>query len=92
MQRENHGTGEVLGRNVKSLREMKGLTKKKLAEMAGTSRLTVANIETCRYESTRTTLIEAIARVLGVTAGELLTGEPKKPAPKPRPSPKPAHS
>lgn len=64
-----------IGERVHRLRRVKGLTRSELAERLGVSRQRVGNWE--RGLNTPTLgVLPALARELGVTVDELITGEP----------------
>lgn len=52
---------------VKALRESKGLTQEKLAEIAGVSRVTLSHIESGEDVSVTSGTLLAIAKALGTT-------------------------
>lgn len=60
-----------LGANVKRLREAKGLSQEELAFQADMHRTYVSGIERGKRNPT-VTVLERLAKPLGVTAGELL--------------------
>ena len=63
-----------LGRNVRRLREAKGWSQEDYADRAGIHRTYVSDIERGRRNPT-VTVVEKLARPLGVTAGRLIDGE-----------------
>lgn len=67
-------TSYVTGDTIKTLREKKGLTQKQLADMLIISDKTVSKWETGKGLPD-ISLIESLARVLGVSLAELLSGE-----------------
>lgn len=64
----------VKGKSIRYLREKRGYTQKKLAEVLCLSDKTVSKWETCRGLPDNTLLVP-LARALGVSVGELLRGE-----------------
>jgi transcriptional regulator with XRE-family HTH domain len=60
-----------LGRNVRRLREEKGWSQEDYADRAGIHRTYVSDIERGRRNPT-VTVVEKLAKPLGVRAGELL--------------------
>ena len=62
-----------LGQNVRRLREAKGWSQEDYADRAGIHRTYVSDIERGRRNPT-VTLVEKLAKPLGVTAGQLLDG------------------
>ena len=67
-------TGYVTGKTIKKLREQKGYTQKQLAEILQLSDKTISKWETQRGLPD-ISLIEPLARVLGVSVSELITGQ-----------------
>lgn len=65
----------TLGRRLRHFRTGAGLTLAQLAEASGTTTAQLSHIENGRREP-RLSLLQAIARVLGVPAAELLADEP----------------
>ena len=63
-----------LGHNVRRLREAKGWSQEDYADRAGIHRTYVSDIERGRRNPT-VTVVEKLAKPLGVTAGQLLDGE-----------------
>lgn len=64
----------VLARNVRKLRETRGLSQEALAHLANIDRTYVSSIERERY-STSIDLLERLATALKVSPAELLTRE-----------------
>lgn len=64
----------VLARNVRKLREKRGLSQEALAHLANIDRTYVSSIERERY-STSIDLLERLATALKVSPAELLTCE-----------------
>ncbi len=62
--------------NVRRLRELRALSQRDLAAMAGLSVTTVNRIEIRRHKPTHKT-VRKLAEALGVTPEELLTEQPK---------------
>jgi len=67
-------TGYVTGNTIKTLREKKGLTQKQLADILIVSDKTVSKWETGKGLPD-ISLIESLAKALGVSLAELLSGE-----------------
>jgi transcriptional regulator with XRE-family HTH domain len=65
---------ELVGRNVKRIREGKGLTQEKLAELSGFSQQYISGLEQGRRNPTIVTLYE-LATALGVSHLDLLRPE-----------------
>lgn len=62
---------KLVGRNVKRLREKRGLTQEGLAELSGFSQQYISGLEQGRRNPTVVTVYE-LARALGVTHIELM--------------------
>jgi transcriptional regulator with XRE-family HTH domain len=65
---------ELVGRNVKRIREGKGLTQEKLAELSGFSQQYISGLEQGRRNPTIVTLYE-FATALGVSHMDLVRPE-----------------
>jgi ribosome-binding protein aMBF1 (putative translation factor) len=61
---------EHVGRKIKELRELSGLTQVKLAEKAGLPQSHISRIENAEYSPTHVT-IEKIAKALNVVVGKI---------------------
>lgn len=61
--------------NLKALREGKGLSVKELASCAGVSFQTIYKYESGEIRNPSVSLVEKIARALGVNPAELVGGE-----------------
>lgn len=65
------GTSFLLARNIKRLRERRGLTQQELAETSGVPRPTIANLESGSANPTLAVVLK-VAGALGVTVEELV--------------------
>lgn len=65
----------ITGTTIKKLREEKGITQAELAEKIGVSSKAVSKWETAKGLPD-ITLIESLAKVLGVSVVELMSGNP----------------
>jgi transcriptional regulator with XRE-family HTH domain len=65
---------QLVGRNVKRLRQKKGLTQEQFAELSGFSQQYISGLEQGRRNPTIVTIYE-LATVLGVTHIDLLSPE-----------------
>ncbi|MEG2412892.1 MAG: helix-turn-helix transcriptional regulator [Clostridium sp.] len=63
----------ILGKNIKEIRENKGLTVNKLSQLAKVGQSTISQIETGNRQSLRSETLEKIAKALGVTTNDLLS-------------------
>lgn len=63
----------VLGRNIKEIRESKGLSVNKLSVLAKVGQSTISQIETGQRQSLRSETLEKIAKALDVTTNDLLS-------------------
>ena len=62
----------VIGKNIKILREKKGLSKKKLSELSGVSVSYISELENLKKNSPSIDIIDKLANALDVTKGDLL--------------------
>jgi transcriptional regulator with XRE-family HTH domain len=62
---------EVLARNLRALRQAKGISQEELAHQASIDRTYVSSLERCQY-SASIDVVDRLAKVLGVEAAELL--------------------
>lgn len=62
----------VIGKNIKILREKKGLSKKKLSELSGVSVSYISELENLKKNSPSIEIIDKLANALDVTKGDLL--------------------
>lgn len=76
---------ELLGETIKELRTALRLSQTELAELAGTSQVTVYKIETGKT-ATNVSLLSRIAKALKVSPSDLLAGVKAPPATPPAPS------
>src|SRR5262249_7457038 len=72
-----HDSMRGLGRRLKRLREARGLTQEALAEKVGTSRVTIARIET-RNRRPSVPMLQKLARALKVEVEDMLAETIKK--------------
>ncbi len=63
---------KTVGRNIRSLRTSKGISRKEFAKMAGISGYTVINVEIGRQDDILTSSMLRIANALGVKIDDLL--------------------
>ena len=76
--------GEIVGRNIRAVREAQLLSQRELAERSGVAKVTIATMELGRSARPRRRTVEKIANALGVPVEELMSAEaptPKQPAP-----------
>lgn len=66
-------------RRLRRIRVLAGLTQEQLADATGISQPVISSIE--RGATTRTSVLDRLARVLGVSAAELIEEDPDEPAP-----------
>jgi transcriptional regulator with XRE-family HTH domain len=62
---------EVFARNLRALRQAKGISQEELAHLAGIDRTYVSALERCIYNAS-IDVVDRLANVLGVEAAELL--------------------
>jgi len=62
--------------NLKALREQRGLSVRKLGELAGVHYVSIVKMETGRLDPRQSTLLR-VAKALGVTVSELIGDQPK---------------
>jgi transcriptional regulator with XRE-family HTH domain len=62
---------EVFARNLRALRQAKGISQEELAHLAGIDRTYVSALERCVYNAS-IDVVDRLANVLGVEAAELL--------------------
>ena len=62
----------LIGKNIKILREKKGLSKKKLSELSGVSVSYISELENLKKNSPSIDIIDKLANALDVTKGDLL--------------------
>lgn len=62
----------VIGKNIKILREKKGLSKKKLSELSGVSVSYISELENLKKNSPSIDIIDKLANALDITKGDLL--------------------
>ncbi|MEP9356763.1 helix-turn-helix transcriptional regulator [Xanthobacter sp. KR7-65] len=62
---------EVFARNLRALRQAKGLSQEELAHRAGIDRTYISSLERCVY-SASIDVVDQIARALGISAANLL--------------------
>jgi len=62
---------EVFARNLRALRQAKGISQEELAHQAGIDRTYVSALERCVYNAS-IDVVDRLANVLGVEAAELL--------------------
>ncbi len=62
----------VVGRNLRRLRKIHGLSQEELADRSGVSRPTIAALETGQRASARSATIELLAKAFGEPPGSLL--------------------
>ena len=72
--------GEIVGRNIRAMREGQLLSQRELAERSGVAKITIATMELGRSAHPRRRTVEKLAVALGVPVEELMSAEP--PAPK----------
>ena len=65
----------AIGKRLKLARKSKGITQDKLAELIGTSRGVISNLELNRTESQQPVIINAICSVLEINPDWLMTGD-----------------
>lgn len=65
----------ILGINIKKIREEKGLSAYKLAQLAKVGNATISEIESGVRQSLNTSTVEKIANALGVSANDLFATE-----------------
>ena len=65
-----------IGRNVRRLRERQGWSQNELARRSGVSQPFVNQLESGRSAQAQASVLQALARALGVTVDELLREEP----------------
>lgn len=75
VERQSAEANALFGRNLKRLREAKGLTQQQLADLIGLSRTSVTNQEAGRQSTPWATLM-LLADVLGVSLDEFRRQEP----------------
>lgn len=63
----------ILGRNIKAIRERKGLSINKLSGLANVGQSTISQIETGQRQSLRSETLEKIAKALEVKTNDLLS-------------------
>lgn len=62
---------DVLARNLKKARAVKGWSQEELAHRAGIDRTYVSSLERCRYSAT-IDVVDQVAKALGLSAADLL--------------------
>lgn len=67
-----------LGATVKELRELKGWSVRELGRVSGTSASLVSRMESANDWNVTIDNLDRIAQALGLTAGELLSYEPRQ--------------
>lgn len=65
-------TLERFGDRVRYLRDYRGLTQAQVAERAGLSRATIANIEACR-QNTTVVAVHQLCHAFGITPGQFFS-------------------
>jgi len=69
-------TPSIVGRNVRRLRESRGMSGNALAKAAGMAQSQVWDLEAGRTQNPTAPVLQALARALGVTVDELLREDP----------------
>ena len=72
----------TIGNRLKIARKSKGITQDKLAELIGTSRGVISNLELNRTETQQPIIINAICSVLEINPDWLMTGDGEMDNPK----------
>ena len=73
--------GVVVGRNVRRLREARGMSGNALAGAADITQSYVSDLEAGKVTSPGLAMVQALARALGVAVDELLREPAQEPAP-----------
>jgi len=69
---------KILGKNIKRLRQVKGLTQKDLAKKVGLTKDTISKIERGEQENVGSKYLISICRELNVTMEELFMEHPEE--------------
>ncbi len=74
----NMNIREIFARNLRKLRQAKGLSQEKLAHLAGIDRTYVSSLERCIYSPT-IDMVATLAEILDVAPVDLLEIDPGNP-------------